>query len=772
MGRLLDLATAVLIGFTWLVPTVGLGVLTPRPTSAQMSVAPTPAATAEPPAPGYVGAQACAACHEKEYQRWRTSDHALAMQEATPATVRGDFNHARLTYAGVTSTFFRRDGRFYVNTDGPDGALRDYPIRYTFGVDPLQQYLIEFPDGRLQALGIAWDTRPKSAGGQRWFHLYPDERVDYRDVLHWTGPAQNWNDMCAECHSTGVKRNFRAEANRFATTWTEIDVACEACHGAGARHVAWAAGDRRADGLLKGFDARLTPGSGTWELAGGAPIAHLSGTRDSAAQIESCARCHARRGQISEDWRAGQPLAQTHRVALLDEPLYYADGQILDEVYEYGSFLQSRMHASGVACTDCHDPHSARLKADGNAVCARCHLPATFDTSAHHHHPPGSEAARCVSCHMPSRLYMVVDRRHDHGFRVPRPDLSVALGTPNPCSDCHRDRSAAWAADAIVRWYGPTRTRGPAWARPLAAGRRHEAGAAAQLAGLASQPVMPAIVRATALDLLARSPDPARPSLIEPALRDPDPLVRSAGLGLLAALDAARQWQLGSPLLDDPVRSVRLEAVMALAGLPAALALQPAQRSAFERAAEEYRAAQRLRADRADAWLNLGVLDAQLGNLTAAEAAYQRAIQLQPSFIPAYVNLADQYRVQGRDADCEAVLRQALIRQPDSAEVHFALGLVLVRQKRMDDALSELARAAQIGRESPHYVYVYAIALDGSGQHEPALAALREAQRRFTGDREILVALVQFSAQAGDKDAAARWAQQLRGLDSPHDAGP
>ena len=721
--------------------------------------APLPPA-AGPTAAAYVGAKACAGCHAKEHDAWRGSHHALAMQEANERTVLGDFAGAKFSYAGTTSRFFRRDKKFYVHTDGPDGKLADYEIRYTFGVSPLQQYLIELPSGRLQALGIAWDARPKAAGGQRWFHLYPKDRVDFRDVLHWTGPAQNWNHMCAKCHSTGVRKKYDTDKDRFATSWTEIDVSCEACHGAGSRHVAWASGERTAGDPAKGFDARLAPGAGAWGFDAGAPIARLSGPRDTSAQLESCGRCHSRRTEISEDWRPGQSLAQTHRVALLDEGLYQADGQILDEDYEYGSFLQSRMHASGVACTDCHDPHAARLRAEGNGVCRTCHQPATYDTAAHHHHRPGTDAARCVACHMPSRLYMVVDRRHDHGFRVPRPDLSVSLGTPNACTDCHRDRPAAWASEAVAKWYGPTRARGPSWAPALAAGRRREAGAGALLAAVAAQPV-PAIVRATAVDLLARSPAAVRPDLVERALRDPDPLVRRAGLGLLLGIEPPKRWDIGGPLLADPVRTVRLEAVSALAGVP----VPPAAHATFDRTVGEYRAAQALNADRADAWLNLGALAARLGDEGRAEEAYRRAVRLQPSFMPPYVNLADLYRAQGRDPDGERVLREALAREPGAADVHHALGLLLVRGGRRQDALVELGRAAELAPDVPRYAYAYALGLDATGERVKALGILADAQRRFTGEREILEALVQLSLAAGDADASARWARKLRDLD-------
>jgi tetratricopeptide (TPR) repeat protein len=694
---------------------------------------------------GYVGREKCATCHAPEAQRHAGSHHDLAMQPAMPQTVLGRFDGRTFTYNGITSTF-RRDGdAFIVRTDGPDGTLQDYRVAYTFGIEPLQQYLVAMPDGRLQALSLCWDSRPAAAGGQRWFHLYPDEQIDFRDELHWTAPAQNWNYMCASCHSTGLRRRYDAGTRRFDTQWSEIDVSCEACHGPGAAHVAWAGGHDRDD-PAKGLAVDVTPRGGTWVFAEGAPIAHLSAPRTSRAQLDTCGRCHARAAQIAEEDARGQPLEQTHLVAALEAPLYHADGQIRGEVYEYGSFVQSRMHAAGVVCSDCHEPHSGQLRAAGNAVCHTCHRATVYDAPAHHHHAAGSEAARCVSCHMPGRDFMVIDRRHDHSFRVPRPDLGTALGTPDACTDCHRDRSAAWAAEAVTRWYGPERRRGPRFAAALAAGRNHAADGGPLLAAALADPAVPAIARASALDLLGPYLTPADVPRVEPMLRDPDPQVRRAALALLIAWDPPRRWQTGAPLLADPVRSVRLAAVDALADAAGSVTMPASQRSAFDAAVAEYRAAQVRNADRAESWLNLGVLDARLGNTAAAETAYRRAIETDPHFSPAYVNLADLYRALGRDPEGERILRQGLARHDDAA-LQYALGLLLVRQQRRDEALTALAAAAHAAPEVPRYAYVYAIALDGMGRRPDAIAVLEAAQRRATGDRDIQQALQQMQAR-------------------------
>ena len=367
-----------------------------------------------------VGRATCASCHESQHEAWAGSHHDLAMQEATEQTVLGDFDDAEFTHHGATSRFFRRDGRFMVRTDGPDGELTDYEIAYTFGVDPLQQYLIRFPRGRLQTLSICWDARPKVRGGQRWYHLYGDERIAHDDELHWTGRNQNWNYMCAACHSTGLRKGYDLATDRYNTTWSEIDVSCEACHGAGSHHVAWAEADGRAADGDKALPVTLTSRA-TWVFDPAAVTARREPPLAAHTQVETCAPCHSRRSVVSDQPFHGLPLHDTHRTSLLDAGLYHANGQIQAEVYVYGSFVQSKMYHAGVTCADCHEPHSLTLRAPGNALCVRCHLSSTFDTKQHHLHESGSAGAVCVGCHMPATVYMGIDPRRDHSIRIPRP---------------------------------------------------------------------------------------------------------------------------------------------------------------------------------------------------------------------------------------------------------------------------------------------------------------------------------------------------------------
>lgn len=747
MSRLNRPKTTVLVA-GGLILLTSIGLLARRYLSPAAPTAPAPAAT-------FVGARTCAPCHAPEHARWAESDHARAMQAATETTVLGDFADRRFTEGAVISTFFRRDGRFMVRTDGPDGKLADFEIKYTFGVRPLQQYLVELPGGRLQALSIAWDSRAREAGGQRWFHLYPNERIDFRDGLHWTRRQQNWNYMCSDCHSTNVRKNYDAATDRYATTWSEINVACEACHGPGSRHVAWAeaAGpDRQYRGPDdKGLTVVLRERRGVrWTVDASSGNAKRSAPRTTAIELGVCAQCHARRSQISSDYAPGRLFLDHYLPALLTAPLYWPDGQQRDEVYSWASFLESRMNAAGVTCSDCHEPHGQKLRAPGKQVCLQCHAPARYDSAAHHFHRPDGRGAECAGCHMPAKRYMVVDPRHDHSLRVPRPDRSVALGVPDACTRCHADRQPAWAAAKVQSWYG----RSPAgYQRFAEAFHAAEAGASdrvEQLAVLAGEAAVPPIVRASALARMPGDVDrsPTGVEAMKRAVGDPDPLVRHAAAAALELLPPDARVAVAVPLLSDPVRIVRMEAARVLAPVPSE-ALSPDARAAYERAAADFVAAQRVNADRPESRTNLGTFFATRRRVADAESELRAAIALEPTFVPAYVNLADLYRAEQREPDVRRVLEEGLSAVPTAAALHYALGLALVRAQRLADALIHLERAAARAPDNARFVYTYAVALQSAGHPREAVAVLEKGLQRHPNDRDMRQFLAQLRARSG-----------------------
>lgn len=721
--------------------------------------------------PNFVGAAACGGCHERELKLWRGSHHQLAMQRASDSAVLGDFNNASITRSGITSFFFRDGNRFMVRTDGPDGVMHNYEIKYTFGVYPLQQYLIELPGGRLQAFGIAWNSRSREDGGQRWFDLHPGRRLSAGDPLHWTGLDQNWNFMCADCHSTNIRKNYHFGTRTYSTSYAEINVACEACHGPGSNHLVWAA--RRGDwrrfeanqGLSITLDERHLV---NWKIDPVTGNAARTKPRESEREIEMCARCHSRRSQIHEDYVHSQPVNDDYRVSLLEDDLYYPDGQIKDEVYEYGSFIQSRMYHAGVTCSDCHEPHSGKLRATGSGVCLQCHAAKKYDSARHHFHNPGSSGSRCVECHMPARTYMGVDSRRDHSIRIPRPELSIELGVPNACNGCHRDRSVAWAAGLVKQWYGHEPIGFQRFAETLYAGSVGAPGAQGLLAELVADRQEPAIARASALELMTVRPESVTAVSIGDTVRDASPLVRRAAGRTLSGAALQTSPVTVTPLLDDQVRAVRIEAAQALAGARAD-ELPDGASAALEKAIVEYIAAQELNGDRPEAHSNLALLFAKEKRFSEARTELNSALSLDPSFTPAVVDLADLDQTLGREVEGERILRAAIARSPNDASLQHALGLSLVRQGRRQEALNYLAAAARLDPSDARFVYVYAVALNDAGQTGQALATLEADLKEHPYDRDVLAALTDFYRTAGDLRKATIYAKRLAALE-PKDA--
>ncbi|HSM73550.1 MAG TPA: multiheme c-type cytochrome, partial [Desulfobacterales bacterium] len=480
---------------------------------------------------GFVGSERCRVCHQPEYELWKDSNHYHAMEVATEASVRGDFNDTTFEHAGVASRFYRQDGKFFVHTQGPEGRMGDFEVTHTFGWTPLQQYLIPFPGGRMQCLPIAWDVK---AG--RWYHLYPDQALNPADWLYWTNAAQNWNGMCAACHSTNLKKNYNVQSATYQTTWSDINVGCEACHGPGSRHVKWAELPDLARPPVENYDLQVR----TSQLR-------------SREAVELCAPCHSRRAILGDYTHIEPDLLDTMLPSLLTRELYFPDGQILEEVYAYASFTQSKMYARDVRCSDCHNVHSIKRVKEGNGLCLQCHRASDYDTYQHHFHKKTGEkgdpitsadgrvlfevgsGAECVQCHMPGRYYMGVHYRLDHSMRVPRPDLSVKLGVPDACIRCHIDKTSRWADDTITKWYGPGRSAH--YGEIIQAGRDRRPGAAAGLIRLAEDPLYPVIARATALELLAAYPGEDVAAALERALMDDEALIRRTAVAHLPAAE-------------------------------------------------------------------------------------------------------------------------------------------------------------------------------------------------------------------------------------------
>lgn len=598
----------------------------------------------------YVGSAACRDCHTAAAEAWEGSHHALAWTPPTSEHIVADFDNTEFRHDGTLTQFRTEADGYYITVTEKDGVTTDYKVHSVAGIAPLQQYLLETEPGKLQSFDVVWDTEE-----ERWYHLYPDQDLPPDDGLHWTGPYKNWNARCAECHATGYQKNYNPTTRSYASTPAEIGVGCEACHGPGSAHLDWATTQDPAD-LLDGLGAYNL----TVNLSAGGEVV-----------LQQCATCHARReAHFDGNPVPGTPFDDAYALALLRPGAYHADGQILDEVYVYGSFLQSKMYASGVTCSNCHEAHTAELKADGTGICTQCHSPAgnpafptlklqDYDDPAHHFHEAGTAGAQCRNCHMIDRVYMGVDWRRDHSFRIPRPDLSLETGSPNACTDCHADQSSAWAAAALERWYPDSTNRGPHYGQVLAAGRADPVAAMADLASLIEDTDKPGIVRATALWLLEQAQDPAMATRLEPMLDDPDALVRAAAAGVqLAAAPALRAQRLERSL-DDPVRMVRIEAAKTLISVPPD-AVTPTATEKLRAAVREWQQGLINRADFPETHLILGGTALTMRNLRGAEQAFREVVRMDPQREDAWVMLVRIADATRGPAVAAEVARQAL----------------------------------------------------------------------------------------------------------------
>lgn len=707
-----------------------------------------------------LGDNACKTCHASEHKKWHGSDHDLAMQNADARTVLGDFNNTTFEYNGIVSTFFKKEGSFMVRTDGPDGRLHDYRVAFTFGVYPLQQYLIPFPDGKFQVLDIAWDSREKAAGGQRWFHLHPDDNVTAGDPLHWTGVNLNWNYMCADCHSTHLKKRYDPKTRHYATTYDAINVSCEACHGPGDEHASWAKAPKAYKGTLKkGLRIDLSPfAKARWKIddKSGKPVRLAPIDR---TEVALCAKCHSRRSQLDDTFVAGERFADHHLLSGLTDPLYFPDGKIEGEVYVYGSFLQSKMYAHGVTCSDCHDPHSLKRKAQGDKVCNRCHRRVDYDTPKHHFHPKGS--AGCIDCHMPPRTYMGVDARNDHSFRIPRPDLSIGTDIPNACNLCHTDKTAQWAAETIKKHFGKLPVGKQDFAHAFTALRNGSDTAPQALYDVLMSDA-PHIAKATAAAYLGNYPSRQTYTTVRQLLRSSDAITRLNALTALEAFPPQLRVKQTFALLDDPVLSVRIEAARQLSALPTGDLVGP-MRTKLQQGIEAYRRTLLFNAERAESQSALGTLYANLGESKKAEAAYNEALRLQPWFVPAYVNFAHFCQSGGNERKAYNVLQKGLKNVKEAPALLHALGLWYVRQKAPKKALVYLRKAALLAPDNARFQYVYAVALSATDL-PGAIRVLKASLQQHSGSIMTLDALAYYYDALGQSVTARQYRQSAERL--------
>lgn len=705
-----------------------------------------PTASSSPPSrtrEEFVGSAACASCHQAQSDAYLGSHHAKAL--VTPST--DHFDGTRFTSKlGGTTQFSVKDGAPLVSTPLPGGKSATLPIKYTSGVWPLEQYVVATERGKLQSLGVVWDSRTAHEGGSKWFHVYGPSGIAPSDPLFFTSSAQNWNHICADCHSTRVERRYDVASDGFDTRWAELSVGCEACHGPGAEHVRTAKSGKAAP-----FAAQLKRSEPWQPSTTGSPTPRPQ----NGAEVEVCAPCHSRRTSIKEAFLASDPFLDSFEPDLLRPGRYHADGQVEGEVYEWGSFLQSRMYRSGVRCSDCHEPHSGKPMASGNALCVRCHEAKHFDVSAHSHHE-GAKAPRCIDCHMPPATFMQIDERRDHSIRVPRPDLSVELGTPNACNGCHQQKTAAWARDQLVSWFPDSKKRTQHFGAALAADRQGTLDAPRALRDLASDASVPGIARASALERLGSYASQKTVQSLQAGLANSDGLVVYGAVLGATQLPPPRRLPLLTPLLEHRLRAVRIAAAKALAGSPTSPAL--------ERAFVEVEQAFDVNASRPESHIERSAFELARGKLAQADAELQIALRLQPCTTEAYLNLADLNRQRGDETASEQAIRAALACNPKNAAAHHALGLWLVRAHRTKAAIVSLRKAVELVPTDPRFSYVLAVALAGSGHRDEAIRILEATLKRRPNDANALQALAGYLRESGQVERATEVSQRLATL--------
>jgi tetratricopeptide (TPR) repeat protein len=664
----------------------------------------------------FVGRDSCIVCHQDQAQLFNGSHHDLAMDVANEQTVLGKFDGSVIEHFGTKSRVFRDGQKFMVETDGADGKLQQFEVKYVFGVSPLQQYMVELAPprdakepgvGRIQVLRESWD-----AINQRWFYLSPPDvnaHLEPGDPLHWTGFTQSWNTSCAECHSTNLQKNFDVLTATFQTTFSEIDVSCEACHGPGSLHVQLAESS-----------------SPFWDRNRGYGLNKLK-TAENIAQVDTCAPCHSRRTKLQDTWTVGAPFDQSFVCQAIQHPFYHRDGQIRDEDYEYGSFTQSKMFANNIRCSDCHDPHSLKVKYPDNQLCTSCHQhpAAKYDSPEHHFHQPGSAGAQCVECHMPTTTYMAVDARRDHSLRAPRPDMSVKFGTPNACTGCHLDKKKLpedqqtkirqyldWIvlaeqgdeavaeelqqtnqamAAAFEKWYGskPHEARTTYYhdlAELLSQSREADSGKAAELV---KNFKLPAMIRSAAMLHLGSDSSAESLKIALNAIRSPDAKVASSGLPRienelqrrLSSIDTEYVVLLSefSILLDHAAPVVRTETARILLTVPEDVRLKsrhPDFRRRLDVVLAEWRGILATQSDRPESHMILGDIDLAQGKTSSAVNHYESSIRVAPQFAGPRTNLCQI--LDGNLAD----LRQQLSQETSlSAEAKKRIEIEIARQE-------------------------------------------------------------------------------------------
>ncbi len=687
----------------------------------------------------FIGSSNCQSCHAKEFADWKKSDHYLAMQHARDSTVLGDFNSKTFVADGVTNTFFKRDGKFFINTRGEDGKNHDFEVLYAFGYFPLQQYLIAFPGGRLQTARVTWNSRDK-----KWFHQYAGQKVYHKDWLHWTGTSQNWNTMCASCHSTNLQKNYDFKTDSYHTTWGEINVSCESCHGPGSKH----------NELMNSSEYK----KGKSIENSGLLYAKNSNPQ---LQLNTCAPCHARKSDIAQKFVPSKEIMDNLIPQIISNDFHFADGQINDEDYEYSSFAQSKMFHKEVRCSNCHNPHSGKLVAVGNNLCLNCHTP-KYNTEEHHFHKINTEGAQCISCHMPAKTYMGNDHRRDHSFRIPRPDQSIVYETPNTCTSCHKDKPNTWAAEAIKKWYGPKRTYH--FSDDLLPGSKLTDKSEIHLVKLLSDTLQPEIARATAVHYLGNIQTQQSADALVRALKDKKPLVRYHAVRSLENFPPDVWISDAQNNLTDKVRAVRIATANLYHRLPAE-AIPASARNEYAAADAENKKYLQYQTDFAVGNVMLADHHLQGGDHINAIIHYVRGLKKDSLMNYARLNLASSYNSVGKNSEALSELNAAAAIDPKNERIFYNLGLLHYEMGNAPQAMESFQQSVRLNSTNPSLYYNYGLLLQQQGNVKEAEQILLKGYSLSPQAININYALAFLYANQNMMQRARAHAEVLRKMD-------
>ncbi|WP_457933816.1 hypothetical protein LOS73_13175 [Pseudoalteromonas sp. SCSIO 43210] len=650
----------------------------------------------------------CQSCHQKQTSDWKQSDHASSMALANKDTVLGDFNNVTATHFSQKAVFYKEKDAFLVNLT-EQGTKKTYTVNYVFGFDPLQQYLIEVEKGKYQVFPFAWDSRAKALGGQRWYANYANEDVKPNDRLHWLQPLQNWNGMCADCHSDNLKRNYNTEKESFDTHFSNINVGCKSCHNN-------ITDEHKTKKIIKAAQTSPTNMS-QWKIIGDNKIATWQGEPRDNSFMQGCYACHSLRSPLTDGFDNNQAFLDQFSPSFLEPNLYHADGQIKEEVYVFGSFAQSKMYKAGVNCVDCHDKHTMKVKTKTNGLCLQCHSASEYNKPEHHRHKEQSTGAQCVSCHMPTTRYMGVDDRRDHSFKIPRPDISIKYDTPNACVQCHDGQTNEWAASTLEKWHGKA---------PALSASEHSMLELRSLKAISQNAHMRLINdfslneidRASAISYLGNSGAELNDATVKSWVNSPLPLIRLAIAKVGFLLPEAERLKSYKQLLTDKLKSVRVAAAQNLSQTAT-------QISGLNQSIIELAHANNVNTWRGEGNINQSMLALNKQDINGAIESLQKGISVDFYFDASYVNLADIYYRLGQTEKMQSVLNNGLTAVPSSAPLHYANGMALIRSGNKPAAVGSFKHAMALESNNVQYAYLYFLALDSIGATAQAVSELK-----------------------------------------------